>query len=85
MYLLLRDYGDNVLVSDYMTQSHSLRYMSCTCAPDQCILECLLQRSVDLITHLLDGGLITDDKGLAEVRIFSFSVYSQNPGGWSSE
>jgi len=56
-----------------VAKTHSLRYMSSTRTPDHSILESLFQRPVDLITDFLNRGLVTDDEGLAEVRLFSFS------------
>lgn len=42
--------------------------------PDQRILKRLLQRSVDTVTHILDGAVATNDEGLAKVWIDALAL-----------
>ena len=65
--------ANNILISNNMAQAHSLRHMSRTRTPDQSIFESLLQRPMDLVADILDGGLVANDERLAEVGLFSFS------------
>jgi hypothetical protein len=57
-----------------MTQSHPLRDMSRTGAPDQSIFEILLQSPMDLVADVLDCRVAADDEGVVEVGVDAFSV-----------
>lgn len=53
-YFLLRHDTHNILIRYNMPQPHSLRHMPRTCPPHQRIFECLLERPMHLITHILN-------------------------------
>lgn len=57
-----------------MPQSHTLRNMSGTDTPDQCVFERLLQCPVDLVTDILDRGVAAYDQSLTEIGLFTLSV-----------
>lgn len=66
-----------------MAQAHPLGYMSGRSSPYHRVLERFFQSPMDLITHVLDGRLIPDDQGFAEVWFFPFAaelsdLWSQN-------
>lgn len=71
-----RDNRHDILVRYNMTQSDSLRYVSCTGSPNHGIFEGLLQRPMDLVAYFFDGGLISDNEGFAKVWVLSFSIRS---------
>ena len=67
-------YADDILIRDHVPQPYSLRNMFSTCSPHQCILESLLQRPMDLITHVLDRRVVADDERLVKVGLDSLST-----------
>lgn len=72
--LLLRNNSNNILVSYYMAQPHPLRDMPRARAPHQRILEALLQRTMHLVTHVLDGAVLSHDQGFAEVGLHALPL-----------
>ena len=50
--------------------------MSGASSPYHGILECLLERPVNLIADFLDRRFVSNDQGLAEVWLFPFPVKS---------
>lgn len=57
-----------------MTQSHSLRHMARTRAPDKRVLERLLERAMNLVAYVFDSAAAADNQGFAEVRNDAFSL-----------
>lgn len=72
------NYRHHILIRDNMSQPDALRDVSSTRAPDQRVLEALLQRAVDVVADVFDGRVAPHDQGLVEVGLFSFSVV----GSW---
>jgi hypothetical protein len=48
--------------------------MSCARAPNKRILESVFERTMDLITNILDSRVTADDKCFAEIWVNSFSI-----------
>lgn len=65
---------NHIFIRNGMTQSHPLRYMSCTRSPHQSVLECFLERSVDLIAHVFNCRVGADYECFWKVWFDSFSV-----------
>lgn len=72
--LLLCNYSNNILVGHHMAQSHPLWDMPGARAPHQRILEALLQRAMHLVTHVLDGAVLSHDQGFAEVGLHALPL-----------
>lgn len=75
---LFRDNRDNILISYYMSEANSLGDMSCTCPPNQCILEMISQCAMDLVTNLFNGGIVPNNEGITKLWVDTFSTTSQN-------
>ena len=71
---LLCNDADNIFIRHNMTKATPLRDMSRTRAPNHCILERLLQCTVNLIAYLFDGGFIPHDECFVEIGLFTFSL-----------
>lgn len=67
--------GNNILICYRMPQAHALWHMSGTGTPYQGIFKCILEGTVNLVTHVLNRGVLTHDKRLVEIRLCSLSVY----------
>lgn len=72
--LLLCNYSNNILVGHHMAQPHPLWDMPRARAPHQRILEALLQRAMHLVTHVLDGAVLSHDQGFAEVGLHALPL-----------
>ncbi|RMY52972.1 hypothetical protein D0863_14092 [Hortaea werneckii] len=67
-------YAHHILIVHDVSQAHFLRYMLRTRAPDQRTLEALLERPVNGIAHVFDGGVLPNDQRFAEVRFDALSL-----------
>lgn len=72
--LLFRYDGDHILVSNHMAQPNPLRHVPCTCSPYHGVFKCLLEGSMNLIAHVFDRRVVTDDQGLTELGLYPFSI-----------
>lgn len=68
------DYVHNIFVRHGVTQPDSLRDMSRTGTPYQGVLEGLLERPVDPITHVLNGTVAPHNQSLAEIRVGTLAL-----------
>lgn len=71
---LLRGYRHYILVVYMMAERHSLRRVKRTCAPDKGISEILLKSPVNLVAHVFDRRIGSDNESVFKVWLFSFSV-----------
>lgn len=67
-----RDDTDHVLIRNSVTETNSLRYVLSARAPHKSVLERLLERTMDLITHVLHARIAPNDQRFGEVRIDAF-------------
>lgn len=59
--LLLCHNTNDILITDKMAQSHSLRHMNCTPSPHQGIPKAILQAPMHLVTHIPNGAATSDN------------------------
>lgn len=57
-----------------MPQAHPLRNVSRAGAPDERILERVLERAVDPVAHILNGAVVAHNERLAKVRVGALAL-----------
>jgi hypothetical protein len=63
-----------------MGQPDSLRHVFGRSTPYQCVLEALLQTTMDRIADVFDCRVVANDECLAKVRVNSLSVWLLEQG-----
>lgn len=72
--LVTTHYVHNILIGHRVAETDSLRNVTCTGTPNECILEGLLERTVDAIAHVLDSAIAADDQRLTKVGVDSLAL-----------